>query len=119
MCKDGLYRTSERGKHYIGRVFDLIEDRTKYPDKEYRDKVAQFSAELKSEGLKSSAKFMRNVGRHLNTNVRLDAGRSTTSLTERVMSTLNKRINVGVWSRNGVQAIARIRTAIYYNGWRA
>jgi len=43
----------------------------------------------------------------------------TTSLQERMMGTLNKRINVGGrWSERGALNNAAIRLAGYYNGWQ-
>lgn len=43
---------------------------------------------------------------------------TTTSKQERMMGTLNKRINVGGnWSEKGSEAVATLRLAEYYNGW--
>jgi len=41
----------------------------------------------------------------------------TTSLLERVMRTVNQRINVGQWSTESALAVATIRGAYYYNGF--
>lgn len=41
----------------------------------------------------------------------------TTSLLERVMRTVNQRINVAKWSEQSALAVAKIRGAYYYNGW--
>lgn len=41
----------------------------------------------------------------------------TTSLLERVMRTVNQRINVAKWSDQSALAVAKIRGAYYYNGW--
>ncbi len=39
-----------------------------------------------------------------------------TSKTERSMGTVNARINVGVWSDDGVLNVSKIRLSYYYNG---
>ncbi len=41
----------------------------------------------------------------------------TTSLVERVMRTVNLRINVGKWSTSGALNALKVRLAYYYNGF--
>ena len=41
----------------------------------------------------------------------------TTSLLERMMRTLNLRINIGQWSEKSALAVCKIRGAYYYNGF--
>ena len=41
----------------------------------------------------------------------------TTSLLERVMRTINQRMNVAQWSDESALAVAKIRGAYYYNGF--
>ena len=41
----------------------------------------------------------------------------TTSLIERIMRTVNLRVNVGKWSSKGVLNVIKIRLAHYYNGF--
>lgn len=41
----------------------------------------------------------------------------TTSLVERVMKTVNFRINVGKWSENGALNVNKIRLGYYYNDY--
>ena len=41
----------------------------------------------------------------------------TTSLIERVMRTVNLRVNVGKWSTKGVLNAVKVRLAYYYNGF--
>ena len=41
----------------------------------------------------------------------------TTSLIERIMRTVNLRVNVGKWSTKGVLNAMKIRLAYYYNGF--
>ena len=41
----------------------------------------------------------------------------TTSLVERVMRTVNLRINVGKWSTTGALNALKVRLAYYYNGF--
>jgi len=40
---------------------------------------------------------------------------ATTSLVERVMRTINQRINIAQWSPRSALAVAKIRGAYYYN----
>jgi hypothetical protein len=41
----------------------------------------------------------------------------TTSLLERMMRTINLRINIGQWSKKSALAVCKIRGAYYYNGF--
>ena len=43
----------------------------------------------------------------------------TNSLVERVMRTVNFRINVGKWSEAGALNVTKLRLAYYYNGFDA
>lgn len=41
----------------------------------------------------------------------------TTSRVERVMKSINMRINVGKWKPQGALNVNKLRLAYYYNGW--
>ena len=43
----------------------------------------------------------------------------TTSRVERVMRTVNTRVNVSKWSKSGALNVTKVRLAYYYNGFDA
>lgn len=69
------------------------------------------------EKLKHTATFLQNCRGDLFSGVSRKLKGGTISLIERVMRTINQRINVGVWGHDGALAVAKIRAAYYYNGF--
>jgi hypothetical protein len=43
----------------------------------------------------------------------------TTSRTERLMGTVNMRVNISKWSREGALNVTKVRLGYYYNGFDA
>lgn len=70
-------------------------------------------------GWKHCATYLRNAEPDLFTGVLNRFSGRTTSLVERVMRTINMRINVGKWSETGALNVNKIRLAHYYNGFDA
>ena len=72
-----------------------------------------------NEGWTHCAAYLRNAEPDLFTAVLNRFSGRTTSLVERVMRTVNMRINVGKWSETGALNVNKIRLAHYYNGFDA
>ena len=68
------------------------------------------------EGILTAA-YLRNAQYDLFTCVYNKMAGRTTSIVERVMRTVNMRVNVGKWSRKGALNINKIRLGFYYNGF--
>jgi len=80
-------------------------------------KVNKLIEYCQQEKLKHTATFLENCRGDLFSGVRRKIKGGTTSLIERVMRTINQRINVGVWGHDGALCVAKIRAAYYYNGF--
>ena len=78
------------------------------------DKLITYCQE---EELDHTAVFLQNCRRDLFSGVSRKIKGGTISLIERVMRTINQRINVGVWGHDGALCVAKIRAAYYYNGF--
>jgi len=68
-----------------------------------------------SQNWKHSVTYLSNVSDDLFTAVDNKLNGKTTSHAERVMRTVNMRINVGKWSPKGALNAAKVRLAYYYN----
>jgi len=68
-------------------------------------------------GMPKTAAYLRNAQYDLLTCVYDKMAGRTTSIVERVMRTVNMRVNVGKWSRKGALNINEIRLGFYYNGF--
>jgi hypothetical protein len=66
--------------------------------------------------IKNSFKFLKNAELDIFSGIERKISGGTTSLLERVMRTINQRINVAQWSSKTALAVAKIRGAYYYNG---
>ena len=68
---------------------------------------------------KSSSVYLSNAKPDMFTGLRNRFTGKTTSRVERVMKTINMRINVGKWSESGALNATKIRLAYYYNDFDA
>lgn len=95
-------------------------------EKTVRQAVAQRLNDLsdliiycEKEDWKHCSAYLRNAEPDLFTAVLNRFSGRTTSLVERVMRTVNMRINAGKWSETGALNVNKIRLAHYYNGFDA
>ena len=71
------------------------------------------------KGYKHTTVYLENAGPYMFTAIEKRLNGRTTSKVERLMRTVNMRVNVGKWSESGVLNAAKIRLAYYYNGFDA
>jgi hypothetical protein len=64
-----------------------------------------------------TAGYLKNASKDIFSGIEKKILGATTSLLERMMRTLNLRINVGQWSEKSALAVCKIRGAYYYNGF--
>jgi hypothetical protein len=67
--------------------------------------------------LKHSLVYLENAKPDIFSGIERRITGGTTSLLERVMRTVNQRINIAQWSDESALAVAKIRGAYYYNGF--
>lgn len=127
LWEDGVKRRSQDWSSAMSRIHSICSARYLDADKEtVRKTVEERMLQLdylitrcETDGFKHSAAYLRNAKPDLFTGVLNRFSGRTTSLVERVMRTVNMRINVGKWSMPGALNVNKIRLAYYYNGFDA
>ena len=124
LWSDGVRRKSGRWNEVMGRILDITATRPHMDDEEVAAVVEEKKRRLKSLvslcrklGFGASATYLGNAAPHMFVSLENRLSGRTTSLVERVMRTVNLRVNVGKWTPSGALNAARLRLAHYYNGW--
>lgn len=125
LWKDGVQSKSDEWYSCMSSLFDICALRDYIDD----DQVIQKMIALKKRrlkklirhcraiGLNNCATYLFNAQNDLFTSLENKLKGYTTSHVERVMRTVNLRINVGKWSLSGSLNATKIRLAYYYNSW--
>jgi len=127
LWKDGVKRKSDAWYDCMSQLFDMCSLREHIDDEVVIQKLVALKKRrlnkligyCRSSGLISCASYLSNARHDLFTSLENKLKGYTTSHVERVMRTVNLRINVGKWSLNGALNSTKIRLAYYYNGWDA
>lgn len=127
LWKDKVVRKSSKWGEALAKLIDIVnvksilaEDRNDIIGPlitAKKEKLQELIAYCHSEGWKSCASYLTNAQNDIFTGVEKRLAGKTTSHVERVMRTVNFRINVGKWSTSGALNACKIRLAHYYNGW--
>jgi hypothetical protein len=123
LWKDGVKRKSREWLYVIGMLLDITAIRSLIIDDEEIAAVVKAKHERLEKlirycdkmGWKRSAAYLRNAAPDMFTAFKKRLNGKTTSKVERVMRTVNLRINVGKWSMRGALNAMKIRLAHYYN----
>ena len=81
------------------------------------DAYQELIALLEENNCSSCLSHIKNAYPDMFTNFSKKWQGKTTSLIERIMRTVNLRVNVGKWSSQGALNVIKIRLAYYYNGF--
>ena len=84
-----------------------------------RQRLEQLIEQCRQQGWSHCATYLENAAADMFTAVLRRLEGRTISLVERVMRTINLRINVGKWSLAGALNVTKVRLAYYYNGFDA
>lgn len=125
LWKDGVKRKSKEWYHVIGKLLDITAIRPMiYDDKEIDSVIKiknkhleELISHCRKNGWKSSTSYLTNAQPDMFSAFKNRLSGKTTSKAERVMRTVNLRINVGKWSMKGALNAMKIRLAHYYNGY--
>ena len=104
---------------FISLPKTLIDD-TQIIDSMLMDKEKAYEeliALLEENNCSSCLSHIQNAYPNMFTNFSKKWQGKTTSLIERIMRTVNLRVNVGKWSTQGALNVIKIRLAYYYNGF--
>jgi hypothetical protein len=127
LWKDKVVRKSQKWTETLARLIDIVNVKSILAEDQdkivalliaaKKQKLQELIAYCESEGWKSSTSYLRNAQNDIFTGVEKRLAGKTTSHVERVMRTVNLRVNVGKWSPGGALNACKIRLAHYYNGW--
>jgi len=84
-----------------------------------KERLEELISHCRNMGYEHTCSYLENAKPDLFTAVEKRLNGRTTSKAERVMRTLNMRVNVSKWSENGVFNVAKVRLVYYYNGFDA
>lgn len=126
LWKDKVKRKSEVWRKLLVEILDicalpklveqeLINDVVRHK----KECLGQLISFCTQNGFAHSAVYLENARLHMFTAIDNRLKGKTTSHVERVMRTVNMRINVGKWSQAGALNVNKIRLAYYYNGFDA
>jgi hypothetical protein len=123
LWKDGLKRNSEEWKDAFSRLLEITSIKSLQHDRECVEDIVSLKKErldnlissCKEKGWKRCESYLENAKSDMFVSIVNRLNGKTTSHVERVMKTINMRVNVGKWSTQGVLNAAKIRLAYYYN----
>jgi len=127
LWKDEVRSKSKEWLHAMAELLEICALRSLVDDEEVigemvdlkRTRLRRLIEYCRDRGWEHSAVYLENAAPDMFTAVLKRLHGKTTSLVERVMRTINLRINVGKWSMAGALNATKVRLAYYYNGFDA
>jgi hypothetical protein len=124
LWQDGVSRKSARWNEIMSRILVITNIKRIREHKKILEKILRRHRYLLRDligychglGLGHTTSFLQAAADDIYGGVERKMFGGTTSLIERLMRTLNQRINIAQWSDESVLAVAKIRAAYYYNG---
>ncbi|NLZ63026.1 MAG: hypothetical protein GX902_04390 [Lentisphaerae bacterium] len=108
----------------MGNVYQLVAFRSYLEEDEIEPLIKLKKKDLnklldycRERGCQKSATYLENASPDMFTALKNRMHGKATSQVERVMRTVNLRINYGKWSITGALNAMKIRLAFYYNGY--
>jgi hypothetical protein len=127
LWQDKVKRKSDKWCYILGEILNIcsvksIQDEYKVEviEKVILSKEKQLDELIKyceNKRMKSCISYLRNAKPDMFSGIRNKLHGKTTSHAERVMRTINYRINAGQWTPQGALSVNKIRLAYYYNGF--
>jgi hypothetical protein len=124
LWSDGVKRKSAEWLKIMGKIYDISSIRPHMEKdeigavlKEKRTRLDRLISFCIKQGHKACASYLINAKADMFTSLEKRLNGKSSSLVERVMRTVNLRVNVGKWSPSGALNAMNLRLAHYYNGW--
>ena len=126
LWRDKAVRKSKSWLHVLSEIFDICSTQKFIEEPELigtliqkkEKKIDRLIAYCWENNLRASAVYLENAKQDMFAALKKRYNHKTTSRVERVMRTINLRINNrGKWSTNGSLNATKIRLAYYYNGF--
>lgn len=125
LWEDKVKRKSAVWLEIMGKIFNIVAIRPQLKEDEIDamlkdkrkmlDELITFCEESKYS---HSAAYLRNAKPDMFSALEKRLNGKASSLVERVMRTVNMRVNVGKWTPQGALNAMNLRLAHYYNDWR-
>ena len=127
LWQDGVKHKSAEWLHVISELMEIcairpLVDCQKTIEKMIESKRNRLEEVIKyclSKGYTHTVSYLENAKPDMFTAIEKRLNGKTTSKVERVMRTVNMRVNVSKWSTAGALNVTKIRLAYYYNGFDA
>ena len=127
LWQDGVKHKSAEWLHVISELMEIcairpLVDCQKTIEKMIESKRNRLEEVIKyclSKGYTHTVSYLENAKPDMFTAIEKRLNGKTTSKVERVMRTVNMRVNVSKWSAAGALNVTKIRLAYYYNGFDA
>jgi hypothetical protein len=84
-----------------------------------RKRLEEVISYCRKNGYARTVSYLENARPDMFTAIDKRLNGKTTSKVERVMRTVNMRVNVSKWSDTGALNVTKVRLAYYYNGFDA
>jgi hypothetical protein len=123
LWKDGIKRNTEAWRRSLSEILAITSTKSIQHDKECVDEIVLIKTKsldmlieyCREQGMKRSVSYLENAKPSMFVSLSKRLQGKTTSHVERVMRTINMRVNVGKWSPQGALNATKIRLAYYYN----
>ena len=125
LWKDGVKRKSQPWIYALAELLDICAVRPYVDDPKLirrivngkEQRLSKLIDYCRQQDWSRCSSYLQNAAADLFTGLLYRFQGKTVSLVERVMRTVNMRINVGKWSVEGALNATKIRLAYYYNGF--
>lgn len=125
LWQDKVKRKSDDWLYILSAIIEICMVKKVYEEQDVVEEVVKSKTEsleylilyCQNKGYARSASYLETAKPDMFKLIGEKLYGKTTSLVERVMRTVNLRINVGKWSQKGALSVNKIRLAYYYNGW--
>ena len=121
---DKVKRKSADWLEIMGKIYNIVSLRSYMEPNEIEAVLLEKRAQLdvlialcEKRGYKSCASYLTNAKADMFSALEKRLNGKSSSLAERVMRTVNMRINVGKWTPQGALNAMNLRLAHYYNDW--
>lgn len=125
LWSDKVKRKSADWMKIMGKIFDITAIRPQLKDEEIeavleekRERLDKLILLCEKREYRGCVSYLRNAKPDMFTALERRLSGRSSSLAERVMRTVNLRVNAGKWSPSGALNAMSLRLAHYYNDWR-
>jgi len=125
LWKDGVRRKSKQWLYALAELLEICAIRSLVDDQKLIRQMVRLKEQrlqglieyCRQQGWAHCVSYLENAQPDMFTAVLHRLQGRTVSLVERVMRTINLRVNVGKWSLTGALNATKVRLAYYYNGF--